>query len=281
MIQPTRTTITCSGLAPLSYCARVVLPVFVLVALAGPHALRAQEVKLPKAEAILDKYVEVTGGMAAYKKLNNRVTKGSFEIVGQGLTFSLVIHSAGPDKLHTVLQSDQLGKIEKGTDGKVAWEINVMTGPQIKEGDERAVVLRSAAFDGVPQWRRLFNKAECVGVETIEGKPAYKIILTPNEGPPETRYYDKESNLLVKVEISLTLPMGTIAMEFYPSDYKRVDGVLFPHKTRMMVLGTERIMTIESIEHNVEIPKDCFKLPAEIQELVDREKEGKAKPAVP
>ena len=257
------------------------LAALVLACLATPAILWAQEDKLPKAETILDKYVEVTGGKAAYGKLNNRVTKATLEFVGQGIKFSITMYAARPDKLYNLMESEAIGKIEKGTDGKVAWETSLMRGPQIKEDQERALILRAATFDKEVNWRKLYKSVQCVGIEPVDGKLCYKIVLTPNQGPPETRYYDKKSNLLVKTEMTLKLPMGEFPMEFFASDYKRVDGILMPHKARILVMQQERIMTVESIKHNVKIAKDRFKLPADIQKLVDSKKSEKAKTKEP
>ena len=265
-------TIACGRWNTPAGLSTSMLLTLVLVCFAAPGVLLASEDERPSAEAILDKYVEVTGGKAAYAKLNNRLTKATFEMVGQGLKFSMTIYAARPNKMYTLMESEAFGKIEKGTDGELAWEINVMTGPQIKEGEERALLLRGAAFDAVPGWRKLYKKVESFGIEDINGNPCYKIVLTPKEGEPETRYYDKASNLLVKTGMNLKLPMGTIPMENYPSNYKRVDGILLPHQARVVVMGQERVMTVQSIEHNVKLPEDRFKPPAEIRALVDKEK---------
>jgi hypothetical protein len=234
--------------------------------------------KLPKADVILDKYVEVTGGKAAYGKLKNRITKATFEIPAQGLKADLTVYSARPNKMYTLLESDALGKIEKGTDGEVAWESNMMAGPQIKEGDEKTFLMREATFDSATQWRKLYKKVECVGLETVDDQPCYKVVLTPADGTSMTRYYNKQSGLLVKVEMSVTTPMGTIPLESYVSDYKAVDDVLLPHKVRTIATGVERLITIQSIEHNIEMPKDRFKLPEDVQVLVDKQKAEQAKP---
>jgi hypothetical protein len=198
------------------------------------------------------------------------------------MKFNMTIYSARPNKLYILTESEALGKMEKGVDGKVAWEVNMMTGPQVKEAEERDLMLRMATLNAAVHWRKLYKKVECAGIETVNEKPCYKIVLTPETGDPETQYYDKESNLLVKTEMNLKLPMGTIPLESYSSDYKQIDGILFPHKAKALLMGTERIMTIESIEHNVKLPPDRFKLPAEIQELVDQQKKSeKTQPATP
>lgn len=262
---------------------RSLLPALSLVLLIGPSVLRAQEENLPKAEVILDKYVEVTGGKAAYDKLNNRVTKGTLEMVAQGLKFSLTVYGSRPNKFYSLMESEAFGKIEKGADGQVVWETSLMVGPQIKEGEERALMLRGAVFDATEHWRKVYKKAECASIETVDGKPCYKIVLTPKEGQTlETRYYDKESGLLGKSEMNLELPMGTIPMEVYRSDYRKVDGVLISHKIKQVIAGVqETLFVTESVEHNVKLPKDRFALPAEIQALVDKQKSEKTESKTP
>ena len=44
---------------------------------------------LPKAETILDKYIEVTGGKAAYEKNHSEVSTGTMEFVGKGIKGSV------------------------------------------------------------------------------------------------------------------------------------------------------------------------------------------------
>lgn len=250
--------------------ARLILPTLLFAGLCAASVQAQSAEKLPEAEKILDKYVEVTGGKAAYGKLKNRVSKTIFEIPAQGIKADLTVYAARPNKLYTLLESDAFGKIEKGTDGEVAWELSMMQGPQIKEGDEKVLMMREATFDGVIQWRRLYPKVECAGLETVDEQPCYKVVLTPAEGAPVTRYYGKQSGLLNKVEMSLTIPMGTIPFESYLSDYKQVDGVLLPHKVRVLVMGTERFITTQSVEHNVKLPADRFKLPEDVRALVEK-----------
>lgn len=246
--------------------------------LAGPGFLRAAEDTLPKAEVILDKYVEATGGKSAYAKLRNRVTKGSLEFLPMGIKGPTILYQARPNKFYFLFESEGFGKLETGVAGELVWENQPMMGLQIKEGQERAATLRTAVFDNAVQWRKLFKKAECVGIETIDDRPCYRIIMTPNEGEPEAQYYDKESNLLVKTEMKLETAMGTIPVETIISDYKRVDGILIAHQARQRIAGMEMLFVKETIAHNVEIPAEKFKLPDEVQALLDKEK-SKSEPS--
>jgi hypothetical protein len=241
-----------------------VFSLFLVVAV-GVFGAVAEERFQPEAVAVLDGYVEATGGEAAYAKLENRV---SMEFVGQGIELPIVVYHARPNRSYTLVDSEVVGRVEKGTDGETVWEVSVINGPQIKEGEERDVTLRSSWFDGAVNWRPAFDKAEHAGMEEIAGKSCHKIVMTPKQGQPETRYYDAETNLLVKVDMTLELPVGTVPLENHLSDYRWVDGILLPYEVRVFVIGQERRMTVESVEHNVDLPEDRFDLPTEIQDLL-------------
>lgn len=236
-----------------------------------PLSTSGSDEVLPKAEAILDKHLEAMGGRAAHKKLRNRVTKGTFSVPGMIANAKMTTYAAAPQKQYVLIESDMIGKIESGTDGETVWEISTMAGPQVKKDDERAFGLREAIFHGILDWKKLYKSAQCVAVEEIDAAPCYKVVMTPKEGKPETRYYDKKTHLLVKMEFQLVTAMGTMSVVATPSDYKRVDGILIPHKINQEIIGLQKVeIVVESVEHNTEIPADRFKLPAAVQELVDK-----------
>jgi len=249
----------------------LVLAVFLLLALAGTFVLDAvaSEEDLPEAEAILDGYIEATGGKAAYEKITNRVTKATLEITAQGIAMNLTIYAARPNKNYILIESEAIGTIEKGTDGTTVWEKSAMMGPQVKDGQEKTDTLREAIFDKFVNWREMYEKTEYVGVEMLSGKPAHKVVMTPRDGKPQSFYFDQVSKLLAKVELTVENPMGTIPVETFLEDYRSIDGVLLPHKSRVVAMGQERLVTTESIEHNVDLPPDRFDLPEEIRAILD------------
>jgi zinc protease len=243
---------------------RLVFPALLLgTALAGA-AFAADDIK---PEAILDKYVEATGGRAAYEKVQAEMSTGTLEIPTMGLTGTLTIYRAAPDKSYTLIDFSGVGKAEEGSNGQVAWSLSAMEGARIKEGEERALALRSDAFHGELRWRDFYKKAELAGSEDVGGKPCYKLVLTPNDGSPETRYYDKSSNLLVKVVLPISTPQMSGNAEVSLSDYKAEDGILSPHTISQKVPNAEFVVKISSVKYNPEIPAGRFDLPAEIKAL--------------
>src|SRR4029079_8762675 len=109
---------------------------------------------------------------------------------------------AEPDKSLTEVEIPGIGKIREGSDGKVAWSLSAMQGPRVKEGDEKAAAIQAARFNAELHWRDYYN-AETTGIEQVDGKDCYKVRLTPKEGMPMSRYYEKDSNLLVKMVMTV------------------------------------------------------------------------------
>jgi len=232
--------------------------------------LAAADEQLPKGEEIMDKFVEATGGKAAYQKVHSEIWKGTFELVGKGVKGAATSYRAEPNKTYTIIELEGVGTIEDGTDGQTSWTRSAMQGPRIKQGDERAASLREAAFNGAVNWRNLYKQAESTGVENVSDQACYKVVLTPNEGKPETRYFDKKTNLMVKMTTLLPSPMGEVPVEIAISDYKPQNGLISPHKIDQKALGQEFLITIENIEYNPDIPKDRFDVPADVKSLAEK-----------
>jgi hypothetical protein len=251
---------------------RIALPAVLLLAGA---ALAADDVK---PEAILDKYVEATGGRAAYEKIQNEVVTGTLEITGMGLKGTLTSYRAAPGNSYSIIDFGSVGKAEEGSNGQVAWSINGMEGARIKEGDERATTLRGDAMHMETRWRDFYKKAELAGTEDVGGKACYKLVLTPNEGSAETRYYDKSSNLLVKVLLPMSTPQGDFTAEQDLGDYRDEAGILTPHTITQKVPNAEILVKIESVKHNADIPAGRFDLPAEIKALTTGKKADEKAP---
>jgi zinc protease len=237
---------------------------------AGPQKPASSDAALPKAETILDRYIEVTGGKAAYEKRKSEVTTGTMELTAQGIKGSLTSYSAPPDKTYMSMELEGIGKIEKGTADGVAWDKNMMTGPHVETGEEKAQSLRDAAFNGQLNWRTQYTKVETVGVETIDGEECYKVVLTPADGKPLTSYYQKKSGLVVK-RMQVAVQQGNeIPVEVIVSDYKDFAGILQPTKMIQKAAGMEITMSIQNVKANEEIPADKFEPPAEIKALLKK-----------
>src|ERR1041385_4435794 len=147
---------------------------------------------LPKADTILDHYVEAVGGKAVAEGHKTEVMHGTISFTSNGLKGKMTVYQAAPDKNLAILEIDGIGKIESGSNGEVAWENSAIQGPKVKSGIEKTDALRDATFNAALYWRKLYPKVETAGAETIEGHECYKVVMTPSEGNPTTHFYDKK-----------------------------------------------------------------------------------------
>lgn len=270
--------ILCSSRTNSSSFCKKLLAVVVILCLGGNRPLQAKD-ELPAAEAVLDRYVDVTGGRKAYEKLVSRVSIGTMDFVSLRIRGRASFYQSKPDKYYSMIESEAFGNMEEGAAGNVAWANSLMGGPRLKKGPERAYALRQAPLDVAMRWREHYEKVEALAKETIDGVPCFKILLTPDEGRPETRFYREDSGLLVRTELVMDSETGPLPAVILTSDYRDVDGLLIPHTTRHIVAGGfhEACLTLESVEHNRSIADDRFAFPDDVQALVEKEMQAKNK----
>lgn len=225
---------------------------------------------LPKAETILDKSIEATGGRAAYEKLHSMVISGTMEVKAVGIKGTMTSYHAAPDQMLMEVNIPGVGAIRDGSNGELAWEVSALQGPRIKEGDEKANALREGKFNATVHWRDQYKQVVTAGLEKVNGKDCYKVVLTPKAGTPETQYFDTQTGLPVKVAMTVKTPMGELATESLIEDYRKEGDFLMPHKMTQRAAGQEITITFDNVQLNVDIPKEKFDLPEEIQALVKK-----------
>ena len=172
--------------------------------------------EFPAAEKVLDRYVEAIGGVKTFDKLASSVTKASLAIPAMGLTIDITAYAERPNKFYSLAESEMIGKIERGTDGTVFWEKSTMQGPRILEGEELAEAMLEAKFEGLAYWRSIYDSAAVSGFDTVDGSPAYKVVMKPKAGKARTFAFDVKSGLLVKTMTTVTTPMGDISVVAQP-----------------------------------------------------------------
>ena len=248
------------------------------LALAVSTAAAVAQEPAPTAEELLAKAIEASGGAAAVAKPGNRQVTGTMQLPALGISAPLTVWQARPSFLLMEIASAELGQMASGCDGDVCWENSSMQGPRIKEGAERAQALREADFDGHLGWSRHYAQAQCAGPDTVDGRAAWKLLMTPKEGAVETWWLDAASGLPVKQALTVASSMGDIPATVWFSDYREVDGLRVPHRTRQSLMNGLQVMVLsfDKVSHDVALPADRFALPPEIAAL-----RQKAAPAGP
>jgi hypothetical protein len=222
---------------------------------------------MPSAEAVLDRFTEVTGGKEAYAKRKTEIMTARMDFAAAGLAGKITRYAAEPDQYYSTMELPGIGAVEMGVNGGVAWEKSAILGPRIKTGAERAEAIREATLNSTANWRKLYPKVKIDGTETVDGEECYKVVMQPTEGNPITTYFQKKSGLAVKMTTVATSQMGDVPVTIIVADYKNFGGVLAPAKTTQKAAGQEFTITVEKVEVNASIPASRFALPDDIQAL--------------
>jgi hypothetical protein len=95
--------------------------------------------------------------------------------------------------------------------------------------------------------------AEYLGVQTVNGAQTYKVEVTLPLGAVMTYYIDVGTDLVLKAAADFTIYDEAHHVERSYSDYKTVDGFIYPHKfTYAGRDGTSRLTaTVEKLEINL------------------------------
>ncbi|MDP9169362.1 MAG: hypothetical protein M3N54_01980 [Acidobacteriota bacterium] len=244
-------------------------PLFMAVLSIAAPAFAAE---LPSGESLLQKSLDRSGGAAAFAKINNAVMTGTVDMVGHNLSGAMAVYQSG-EKSYTVIELPGIGKIEEGFDGKTAWEMSALQGARIKDGEEQAAVKRASKITLLGSWRNYYKKARTLGSEDVDGKPAWKVELTPTEGKnPEFFYFDKETGLLSRVAMIVPTALGDIPADVSMSDYRVVDGIQTPFAMTQKAMSQVLAMHFDKVVYNDQIAPDRFDLPPAVKAIADKQK---------
>ena len=223
---------------------------------------------LPPAQSIIDRHIEAVGGREAIKSHNSVTVKGSMAVPANGMTGTVELFAARPNKRLTKMNLAGIGEITEGFDGKVAWSVSPMTGPMLATGDELKEKALDADFDGLLGVASKYDAITTIEKTTFEGRPVYKIALTrKGGGGDDIEFYDVETGLKAGGIAERKSPMGTVSATSVVSDYKKFGDILQPTVVKQTAMGAQIVMTIISVEYDKVAPT-LFELPAEIKALV-------------
>ena len=262
---------------------RLIIIFFTLVITATALALTTQakqdgkrqhvkaEVSKPTVDQILDKYVRALGGRDVYVKLTTRVAKGTIEIKAGNITIvgSYKDYAEAPNKRVKFIRMDLSNgtgyDTSYGFNGTTGWETDLDSGgvrSRTLSGAKLAAAIREADFYSEIKLKQLYSGMRLKGNKRIAGRQFYIVEAIPEEGNPETLYFDTKTGLLARrdlEQINMTA-VQPVAQTYY-DDYKEVDGIKLPFTLRHISSGNELIVKITEVRHNVPIEEAKFKSP--------------------
>ena len=226
----------------------------------------------PSGESLIQRCIEREGGAKAVERAQSAIMTGTVEIVGHNISGPLEMYQQG-DKAYTAIDLPGIGKVEEGFDGEVAWEMNVLQGPRVKDGEELEATKRAARMSVLGNWKEYYKSAVTTGSEDVDGKPAWKVAMTPKKGSVEQFFFSRDSGLMVKMSQTLTTAMGEIPVEVTIGDYRVVDGVQTPFLMTQTAMSMNMAMHIEKVTYNPPMPPGRFDLPPAVKAIAAKSKQ--------
>jgi hypothetical protein len=211
-------------------------------------------------DQIFARYTEAVGGQEAIERVTSYKTKGTFQLAGR--RGSIEIWGKDPNKNLTVIEFPQVGTVKKGFDGETRWAqtpvgtVSDSSEQEIAEVERDAEVYRAGKIKNLYQSVKLERKAR------LGGRDVHMIEGVQEKGPPEKLFFDVENGLLVRWDMARRHPKrGTVFVKVHLSDYRDVDGVKVPFNVRFAFESFAFTITIDELQHNVEIDDAVFKKP--------------------
>jgi hypothetical protein len=207
------------------------------------------------AKTVLDKYVDEIGGRENILKVQDKTTIMTGTV--QGINITVSIKQKAPNKLYQVLDAGvfQQTTVFNGTQGYTEG-----MGQRTEITAEQLEDMKDNSLHSMLNYEERGIKYELTGMETINGKDAYKITFTTSSGKKSTGYYAVDSGLLIRTSGSISTPQGSFNQTVDMDDYREVQGVKYPFKINQN-MGPQAIeLTVKSYEINTGIPDSVFEI---------------------
>jgi len=214
-------------------------------------------------DEILEAHYE-TINQEALSQVQNMHIIGKSGRMGQEFDFEIWKQRPGMFRMEVDVQGQKMIQLY---DGEKAYMVAPWTGtkePQELGETQTDQMEDQADMDGdLWNWKEKGSTLTYEGTEDFEGAEVYILKLIKDNGDIIKYYLDTDSYLPIKTTSKIQMQGAEVEMEIFMSNYKEVNDMVMPHyvETRMggEVMST---VTIETIEMNVEMPKDIFVKPA-------------------
>ncbi len=229
---------------------------------AAPQASPAATPALPTADNIFNKYITAIGGPAAIGKLSSRQAKGTIT-QANGNSFQFELEQSGPDKFHLLVTTPQ-GSLERGFDGKTAWE-KTARGVREITGSELANYRAANSLFSFINLKDQYARPPRVRKDKLNDKDVYVVDGQTTDGRRMRLYFDATTGLLLRRMTSLTTIIGLIPDQVDFEDYRDVDGVKFAFVGRSATTeagNPTSARTFTEVKVNVPVDDAKFRMPA-------------------
>ena len=224
------------------------------------------------AAEVIDRNVAARGGLDAWRKVETMVWLGHLEHGGretQRIPFVMTLKRPNLARFELKEQFDQFTRIFDGVHG---WKVRPGSDgrPETKAFSSEEVNFARAEFaiDGpLIDYRAKGVTADLDGIDTVDGRKAYRLSLKLPNGAERKVWIDIKTNLDIRLDRPATNPLKPGApVSVYYRDYATVDGVRVARsiETGVGAVGSEAAdkLVIDRVLVNPKLDDGTFAPPA-------------------
>lgn len=229
----------------------------------------------PKAEAVLDKYIQAIGGAAKVDAINTwEGTGDSIGFRGFGGGGKVKLYARRPDQRSMVITYEAKGRdaTVRNFDGKIGWTktpINVI-GEHLLAGAELDGIKLDAQMMFPTQIKTALKRLRTIDPQDIDDKA---MVVVQGNGPGSivaSLFFDKETGLLRRVIRYGDSPIGRMPTQFDYSDYREVNGVKVPFHIEFLWLDGREGLQFSEVKANTTIDAIVFGRPTVLEKTLKK-----------
>jgi len=201
------------------------------------------------AQIVIENYLNAIGGRKNLLKIKDVTT--SMGMAMQGMSISIKQYQKAPDLMLVDVTMSGASLSKQIYDGKKG----MMSSPQGNEevtGDDLESMKYQAILNLEMEYEKYGIKTELSGIENIEGKETYKMLVLYPNGKKHAEFYEVATGLKIRKETD----EGVMDL----NDYRDVKGYKFPFQISQEMGGQAVKIIVESVEINTKIKDEMFKI---------------------
>ena len=199
------------------------------------------------AEQIIANYAKALGGENALAKVNDYKIVSNMNMMGQIL--EMVEAFKKPNNTLTTISMGQMLVQKLAFDGNALKKSGMQGDATLTEGQEFEAAKAEAGLCAEMNLIKNGYQLTVKGIENLNGKDAYGLEISKGKEQSNS-YFDVETGLKIKTILTSETPQGTMQQITEYSDYKAVDGIMFPHAIKQSAGGITIDVSVKSIEVN-------------------------------
>ena len=217
---------------------------------------------LPRAETILDKYIQAIGGAARLSSLTSYVAKGTSEGFLGASRGPVEIYSKAPSQ-RTIIVHTTDGDLVRTFDGRTGSIMTPLTPVAIYDftGGELEGARLDAQLSFPGRIKEFLGSWRVNNSTTIADRDVQVVQGTGANGLVATFYFDTKSGLLVRMVRYANSAVGRVPTQIDYADYRPVAGVMIPYRWTFTWLDGRDNIVLTEVQPNVSIEPAKFARP--------------------